>query len=240
MKAIISKEIQSFLSSMMGYLVWFVFLLVNGLFLWILPSKYNILQANYNSLQSFFDLEPFVMLFLVSALTMRSFSEELKQGTLELLFTKPLSVVQIVLGKFFAVFSIVFVAILPTILYAFTLNAYSLNNQYMDMSELVACYFGLMFLIASYISIGIFFSTITQNQLVAFLLSVVFCSIFYLGFNVLEDVLQTDFSLSFLSMQNHYQSMSRAVLDSRDIIYFISLVLVFLYLSVLKLNSIRS
>ena len=172
---------------------------------------------------------------------MRSFSDEKKQGTLELLLTKPISIWHIVLGKFFGAFSLIFLAILPTLLYVYVLHQLGYPVGNIDLGSTLGSYFGLLFLVAAYTAIGVCTSTLTENQIVAFILSVFGCFVFYFAFDGLATFFTSlEGSLSFLGMGSHFKSMSRGVLDTRDVIYFLSLTYIFLSITVYQLNSVRA
>jgi len=240
MKAILIREIKSFFGSLVGYLVIAVFLILNGLFLWIIDGQYNILQSGYNDLTPFFQLAPLVLLLLIPAITMKSISDERKQGTIELLVTKPLSLQEIVLGKFLGAFLLVVLAILPTLLYIIILNPYGMTAWNMDLGSTTGSYLGLLFLIAAYTSIGIFCSSLSDNQIVAFILAVVFCFVFYLGFDQLADVFKSSGTLiEKFGISYHFKSISRGVIDTRDLIYFISITTFFIMATVFNLKNVR-
>ncbi|PIV94903.1 MAG: gliding motility-associated ABC transporter permease subunit GldF, partial [Flavobacteriaceae bacterium CG17_big_fil_post_rev_8_21_14_2_50_33_15] len=221
------KEINTFFSSPIGYLVIAIFLLLNGLFLWVFKGDFNILDYGFADLSSFFLITPWILMFLIPAVTMRSFSDEKKQGTLELLLTKPISTLQMVLGKYFGALVLIIIAIIPTFLYVFTV--FQLGNPVgnLDMGSTLGSYFGLLFLITSYTAIGIFASTLSDNQIVAFLIAISICFLFYIGFEGIAEFTSSAF-LEQLGMSNHFKSMSRGVLDSRDIIYFLSITIFFI------------
>ncbi|TCK69415.1 protein involved in gliding motility GldF [Winogradskyella wandonensis] len=241
MLAILRKEISTFFASPIGYLVVAVFLLLNGLFLWIFTGEFNILDNGYADLSSFFLLAPWILIFLVPAVTMRSFSDEKKQGTLELLVTKPLSHFQIILGKYFGAFLLITIALIPTLLYVFTI--YKLGNPKgnLDMGSTLGSYFGLLFLVAAYTAIGIFASSTTDNQIVAFIMAIFISFIFYFGFDGIAsyNLFGSGFSLENLGMSSHYKSMSRGVIDTRDLLYFISIATLFILLTKLNIKQPR-
>jgi ABC-2 type transport system permease protein len=241
MKSIVLREIKSFFGSPIGYLVIAIFLLLNGLFLWIFDGEFNILKSGFADLSPFFTLSPWILIFLIPAVTMRSFSDEKKQGTIELLFTKPLSIWQIVNGKFLGAFLLIVIAIIPTLVYVYVISSLGLPEGNIDMGSTLGSYFGLLFLVAAYTSIGIFTSTLSENQIVAFLLSVFLCFLFYFGFSGISDYV-TGFEeiVSRLGMEYHFKSMSRGVIDTRDIIYFVSIAILFLSGTVFKLKSLKS
>lgn len=239
MIAILKKEINSFFASPIGYLVIAVFLMLNGLFLWLFKGDFNILNNGFADLSSFFLLSPWILIFLIPAVTMRSFSDEKKQGTLELLLTKPISKLQIVLGKYFGAFILILFALLPTILYVFTISKLGAIEGNLDVGSILGSYIGLLFLVAAYTAIGIFASTLSDNQIVAFIIAVFICFFFYFGFeglsnyNVFGDALY----LEKLGMESHFKSMSRGVLDTRDLLYFISISIFFIFLTQLNIQK---
>ncbi|MTG97822.1 MULTISPECIES: gliding motility-associated ABC transporter permease subunit GldF [Myroides] len=238
MKAICLMEIRSFLSSLTGYLVIIVFLLINGLMLWFFDGTYNILQSNFADLAPFFYLAPLVLTFLIPAVSMKSLSEEIKQGTIELLLTKPLSVWQIVLGKYFGILFLIFLSILPTVIYVYFLESYLLPGQEFDMGSVLGSYFGLLFLSAAYGAMGIFASALSENQIVSFILGVGLCLFFSLGIDALAGLMQSTFVEKF-GVQYHFRSISRGVIDTRDLIYFVSIAFLFLSMTVSKIKTLR-
>src|SRR5690554_4932375 len=240
MKSILFREIQSFFGSLIGYLVIGVFLLLNGLFLWVFQGDFNILDNSFADLTSFFTLAPWVLIFLIPAVTMRSFSDEKKQGTLELLLTKPLSVWQIVGGKFLGAFLLIIIALLPTLIYVYVI--YDLINPptIIDSGSIVGSYFGLLFLIAGYTAVGVFTSILTENQIVAFILAIFLSFLLYFGIEGLASLFGNNGFIASLGMDYHYRSISRGVLDTRDVIYFLSVAILFLSLTVFKLKSLKN
>ncbi len=241
MKSIALREIKSFFGSPIGYMVIALFLLLNGLFLWVFDGEYNLLQSGFADLSPFFTIAPWILLFLIPAVTMRSFSDEIKQGTIELLLTKPLSIWQVVNGKFIGAFLLIVMALVPTLVYVYVLYGLGMPEGNIDMGSTMGSYFGLLFLIGSYTSIGIFTSTLSENQIVAFLLSVLGCFIFYFGFEGLStQVKGWEDVIALLGMNYHFKSMSRGVIDTRDVLYFISISFLFLSLTVFKLKSLKS
>jgi len=230
MLAILKKEINSFFASPIGYLVIAIFLLLNGLFLWVFKGEFNILNNGFADLSTFFLLSPWILIFLIPAVTMRSFSDEKKQGTLELLLTKPITTLQLVLGKYFGALLLIIIALIPTLLYVYTV--YQLGNPLgnIDFGSTLGSYFGLLFLVAAYTAIGVFASTISDNQIVAFIIAVFLCLFFYIGFEGIADVISSN-TVEQLGMNAHYKSMSRGVLDTRDLIYFLSITILFIALT---------
>ena len=236
MLAILKKEINSFFASPIGYLVIAIFLLLNGLFLWLFKGEFNVLDYGFADLSSFFLLAPWILIFLIPAVTMRSFSDEKKQGTLELLLTKPISHLQIVLGKYFGAFLLIVLALIPTLLYVYTVNQLGKPIGNLDVGSTLGSYFGLLFLVAAYTAIGIFSSTLSDNQLVAFIIAVFLCFFFYVGFEGLGEFLSSNY-VEQLSMASHFKSMSRGVIDTRDILYFLSVTIFFIAWTVVRINA---
>ncbi|MGB1038984.1 MAG: gliding motility-associated ABC transporter permease subunit GldF, partial [Bacteroidia bacterium] len=229
MYSIFKKEIRSFLSSLIAYVVVIVFLLIIGLFTWVFADG-NVLTQGYANLDILFFMAPWVFIFLISAITMRSFSEEIKQGTYEILSTKPITDMDIIMGKFFAALVLVLFAIAPTLIYFYSVYNLGLPQGNIDVGATWGSYIGLVFLGACYASIGLFSSAITPNQIVAFILGMFLCFFFYVGFQQISNLALfggLDSFVQSLGIQFHYDSISRGVVDTRDIIYFISLVSVF-------------
>ncbi|MFZ4671141.1 MAG: gliding motility-associated ABC transporter permease subunit GldF [Flavobacterium sp.] len=241
MKSIALREIKSFFGSPIGYLVIAIFLLINGLFLWVFDGEYNILQSGFADLSPFFTLAPWILIFLIPAVTMRSFSDEKKQGTIELLLTKPLSIWQIVNGKFLGSLLLIVIALLPTLVYVYVIYSLGLPEGNIDLGSTIGSYFGLLFLVASYTSIGIFTSTLSENQIVAFLLSAFICFAIYYGFEGVSTYVKSfEDNVAKIGMDYHFKSMSLGVIDTRDVLYFLSITYLFLSLTVFKLKSLKS
>ncbi len=234
MFTIIKREIYSFFSSTIGYLVIAVFLVINGLFLWVFSGNYNILDSGFADLSPYFELAPWVLLFLIPAVCMRAFSDEMKMGTLELLLTKPISLKQIVLGKYFGAVILILIALIPTVLYVITISELGNPARNFDVGSTIGSYIGLLFLVFAYTSIGIFSSTLSQNQIVAFIIAVFLCFALYYGF---EGLTSSSFNISSLGMKAHFDSVARGVLDSRDLLYFLSVTVFFIVLTVFKLKK---
>ena len=238
MLSIFKKEIRSFLSSLIAYVVIVVFLLIIGLFTWVFANG-NVLILGHANLDILFFMAPWVFTFLISAITMRSFSEELKQGTFEILSTKPIKDIQIILGKFFASVALVVFALLPTVVYVYSIYKLGQPQGNLDMGATMGSYIGLLLLGASYVSIGLFASVITPNQIVAFILGLFLCFFFYVGFQQLSNLSlfgSYDSFVQNLGIQLHYDSISRGVVDSRDLAYFVSLIFTFISLTFLTLR----
>ena len=234
MVALLKKEINEFFSTITGYIVVVVFLLAIGLFMWVFPGQYNVMDSGYASLDTLFTLAPWIFLFLVPAVTMRMIADEKKTGTMELLLTRPISDLQIVLAKYLAALILVLLALLPTLVYFF--SVYHLGNPSgnVDVAGTTGSYIGLFFLAAIYVAIGVFASSLTSNQIVAFIIALLGGFIFYMGFDLLSGLWTFSSMEAFiadLGINAHYRSMSRGVIDTRDIIYFLSVIVVFIYLT---------
>jgi ABC-2 type transport system permease protein len=240
MKAIFFREINSFFSSMIGFLAMGFFITITGLMLWFFP-EYDILSYGYSTLESFFILAPILFLFIIPAMTMRLFSEEKQMGTLEWLLTKPFSDSDILLGKYFASLFIVIVSLLPTLIYYFSIYQLGYPKGNIDNGGVIGSYFGLILLASTFCAIGLFCSSITSNQIVAFILAAVFSALFFWGFEMVSKFSSLegsfDYFLKNLGISYHYDSISRGVLDTRDLIYFVSLTLFFLYLTHFQLEK---
>lgn len=219
MIALFKKEISSFFASPIGYLVIAVFLILNGLFLWVFEGNFNILDSGFADLLPFFQLTPWIFIFLIPAITMKSFSEEKKMGTLELLFTKPISLWSMVIGKYVAALFLTILALIPTILYVWTVWQLGNPAGNLDIGSTLGSYIGLLFLAMSYTAIGIFASTLSTNQIVAFMLAVLFSFFLYYG---IDEVIQLLFNTETTwSLKAHFDSIGRGVIDTRSHLFHI-------------------
>ncbi len=239
-----------------------MFLLASGLVLWVFPgSEFNVLENGYANLQGFFTLAPWFFLFLIPAVTMRMFAEEQKTGTIELLLSRPITDLNIVFAKYGAAVVLVLCAIVPSLIYIGSIYFLSstcninlegiLRNGFffyfincpqgnIDLAGITGSYIGLVFLCSAFVSIGIFSSVLTGNQVVSFILAVVFCFFFYSGFEFMSTFINApkiSNLLSFLGISRHYESLSRGVIDTRDVFYFLSLTLMFIFLSKFMLEK---
>jgi ABC-2 type transport system permease protein len=234
------KEIKEFFSSITGYMVVIVYLLVNSMFMWIFRGSFNVFDIGIANIDTLFVISPWVFLFLVPAITMNLFAGELKSGTMELLLTRPLSEFQIVISKYLAAVVLVLIALIPTMFYLFSINSLADPVGNVDFGAIFGSYIGLFFLAAVYSAIGVFASSLSKNVIIAFLLSVVLCYIFFLGF---DNIAFLGFSgkvsdiVIALGINDHYRSLSRGVVDSRDIVYFLSVISIFIFLTKLRLES---
>jgi len=234
------KELSSFFTSLTGYIVVIVFLLINSLFMWVFPGSFNVIDSGYANMDSLFVLAPWVFLFLVPAVTMRMFSEEKKTGTIDLLLTRPITDMHIVLAKFSAGVSIVLISLFPTLIYFVSIWLLGDPVGNLDLGGTMGAYLGLFFLSAIYVSIGVFASSLTENQIVSFLIAVSFSLVFYVGFDAISQVAtfkSFSYQIMSLGIEKHYASISRGVIDSRDLVYFVAVIVVFLLFTRTVLQS---
>lgn len=238
MWSICKKELQQFFSNLTGYIAIILFLLVNGLFLFVLEG--NVFDFGYATLDRFFELAPWILLFLVPAITMRSLSDEYRGGTFELLQTKPLSAWQITSGKYIAILIVLLLVIIPTFLYIVTIKVLSTQGG-IDMGAIAGSYTGLFLLAAVFAAIGLCCSGFTNNAVVAFLISAAVCLLLYFGFNALSRLpvftSGADYYIEMMGIDFHYRSMSRGVVDTRDVLYFASVIYLFLLITVKKIQQ---
>ncbi len=243
MITLLVKEIRGFLSSLIGYIAISVFVTGIGAFMWLVPSDSaasNILDNGFANIDSLFVLAPWIYLFLIPAITMRSFSEEKKTGTIELLLTRPLTELQIVLAKYFAGLILVMVSLLPTLVYYYSVHQLGYPKGNIDTGGMWGSYLGLLFLGAGFVAVGIFASAISENQVIAFIMALLLCFIMYIGFEFITSsgiFGKYDALVKNLGMNEHYLSMSRGVIDTRDVIYFLSVIILFNGLSKLVIES---
>lgn len=238
MWSVCKKELRQFFSSLTGYIAIIVFLLVNGLMLFVFEN--NILDYGYATLDRFFELAPWVLLLLIPAITMRSFADEFKTGTFEILQTRPLTRGQIVWGKYAGSLVVVLIALLPTLVYFVSIQQLSASEG-IDTGATIGSYTGLFFLAAVFTSIGICTSSFTSNSVVAFITSLIACALLYYGFSAISRLPALegglDYYIEMIGIDFHYRSISRGVIDTRDIIYFLSVI--FLFLSITGRNLMR-
>jgi ABC-2 type transport system permease protein len=230
MFAILRKEISGFFSSLTGYIVIMVFLLVNSLFMWILPGEWNILDSGYAGLDTLFLLSPWIFLFLVPAVTMRMIAEEKRLGTIELIYSRPITEREVVYGKYFASVCLVLFSLLPGIIYYISVYYLGETPGNIDNGGTWGSFIGLFFLAAIYASIGIFTSSLTNNQVIAFILAVLLCFVLFTGFDsfaYLPGLKKLDEFVIRLGINEHYKSMSRGVIDIKDVTYFVSVIVIF-------------
>jgi ABC-2 type transport system permease protein len=240
MLVLLKKEVNGFLNSILGYIAISVFLIVNGLFLWILPVESNILENGYASIDGLFMIGPFVFLFLIPAITMRFFAEEKKSGTIELLMTKPLSDMQLIMAKYMAGLSLVIISIIPTLIYFFSVYHLGLPKGNLDTGGMWGSYIGMFFLGATFVAIGLFASSLTDNQIISFILAILLCGFFYIGFEFIYNLDlfgSADLFVKNLGISAHYAAMSKGVIDTRDLLYFLSVITLFILLTKISIES---
>lgn len=238
MWSVCKKELRQFFSSLTGYIAIIVFLVVNGLVLFVFDE--NILDFGYATLDRFFALAPWILLLLIPAITMRSFAEEFRTGTYEILQTRPLSRWQIVLGKYLGSLLVVFFALAPTIIYIFSIQ-YLSANEGIDMGATIGAYIGLFFLAAVFTAISICSSSFTSNAVIAFIISLLACALLYYGFNAISRLPSlssgADYFVEMAGIDFHYRSISRGLIDTRDVVYFLSVI--FLFLTITNRNLLK-
>jgi len=238
MWSVCKKELRQFFSTLTGYIAIIVFLLVNGLVLFVFEN--NILDFGYATLDRFFQLAPWILLLLIPAITMRSFADEFKTGTYEILQTRPLTRWQIIAGKYWGSLLVVLIALLPTIVYLFSIQKLS-SDEGIDTGAITGSYIGLFFLAAVFTAIGICFSSFTNNAVVAFIASLIGCALLYYGFSAISHLPAltngADYYTEMLGIDFHYRSISRGLIDTRDVIYFLSVI--FLFLTITNRNLLK-
>ncbi len=239
MFSIYTKEIKGFLNSLIAYMVMIVFITFIGLFMWVFPES-NVMDMGFADLESLFTFGPIAYLLLIPAITMRTFAEEKKDGTIELLMTKPLTDWQIILGKYLASFTLVAVALVPTLVYYF--SVYSLGNPVgnIDSAAVFSSYIGLLLLGGVFTSIGILASSLSNNQIFSFILSLILCYFFYDGISRIATLELWEGSRNFIanfSLSEHFDALSKGVIDSRNLVYFLSIITLMLVSTNLVLGS---
>lgn len=241
MLALYLKEIRTFLNSLIGYIAIGVFLVSTGIFMWIISGPNNILEMGEASLGTFFYIAPVVFLVLIPAITMRMFAEENRTGTIEILMTKPITNFQIILAKYLAGITLVAFSLLPTLIYYYSVIKLGAPEGNIDHAGTWGAYLGLFLLGNVFVAIGTFASSLTTNQVISFVIALLFCFTVYVGFQFFAASFKAPFDLLFinLSVHEHYLSMQKGVIDSRDVIYYLSVIAFFLLLTRLKLQSIK-
>ena len=242
MITLFKKEIFSFLNSLIGYIVMIIFITIIGLFMWVFPGDFNVFDGGYANIDTLFIIAPWVFMFLAPAITMRSFADEYKVGTIELLITKPLSDWQIILGKYLAGAALILFSLLPTLIYYVSIKDLASPVGNVDEGAIWGSYLGLLFLSTAFVSIGVFASSLSSNQIVSFIIGVFLSFFMYIGFESIAG-LQLFGALDLLiinfGINEHYISMSRGVIDTRDVLYFLTLIYFFLLLTKFRLSSRR-
>jgi ABC-2 type transport system permease protein len=239
MFAILKKEFNGFLNSLIAYMVITVFLVAIGMFMWVFPES-NVLDYGFADMQTLFNMAPWLFLFLIPAITMRTFAEEKREGTIELLLTKPITDLQLILGKYFAALLLALFALIPTLLYYYTV--YELGNPpgNVDSAAVVGSYLGLVFLAAVFTAIGVFASSVSDNQIISFVIAIFLCYITYTGFDLIASIPvwgSYSYVISQLGIAYHYAAISKGLIDSRDVLYFLSVVAIMVLSTKLVLSS---
>ena len=239
MLAIVKTEIRSFFAQLTGYMINGIYLLIIGIVLWVFQGPYNIPENGFADLSGFFLLAPYVLLLLIPAVTMRSIAEERRTGTLELLLIKPLSTAQVVLGKFLGSFILSVLAILPTLVYLFAIRALKIDDQAIEMGVIWGSYLGLGFLAMVYTAVGIFASSLSSNQVIAFLIAILLCWFLYFGLDAIAPLFGAEGFLLVreMGLKSHYDSIARGILTLNDIIYFFSVTGFVLYMTVIRIQT---
>ncbi|MBA4301683.1 MAG: gliding motility-associated ABC transporter permease subunit GldF [Cyclobacterium sp.] len=238
MRSLYIREINAFFGSLTGYLILALFLVALGLIVWVFPES-SVLDYGFADLEALFSYTPYVFTFLIPALSMRAISEERKSGTWELLRTSPLSLIQIISAKYLALVTLVFLAVLPTLLYAYSIVQLGEPVGNLDLAGFFGSWIGLLMIGATFAAVGLFASSLTSQQVVAFVLGVFLCFVLYFGFTALSEILSGDIAywVEELSLSYHYISLSRGVVDSRDLFFLLGMIWVFLGASVLILRN---
>ncbi|RBQ08753.1 gliding motility-associated ABC transporter permease subunit GldF [Pedobacter miscanthi] len=241
MYAVFKRELFSFLSSMVAYITIGIFLLVSGLLLWFFPDT-SVLDYGYAELSGFFSLVPYLFMFLIPAITMRSFAEERREGTYELLITRPIRIWQIIVAKYFASLVLVLFALIPTVVYYYSISKLGFPQGNIDTGSVIGSYIGLFLLGAAFAAIGIFSSALTKNQVIAFVICAALCAFSFLGFDYTSQIAafqSVETTITNLGINQHYTSISRGVLDTRDLLYFITFSALFLLFTKLIIGGKR-
>ena len=242
MRALYLKEINSFLSSIIGYVFIIIYLIASGLFHWVLSFNTNLLEGAEADLIPFFNLSPVIFLILIPAITMRSIAEERRTGTIELLLTRPISDLKIILAKYFAGVSLLIIAIIPTIIYFTSIYYLGKPVGIIDIGATFTSYIGLILLGSVFVAIGIFASSLTNSQIVAFILAMFLCWIFYDGFNLLGNFSQIgglDYIIQYIGIAFHYDSIKKGVIEISDLLYFVSVIVLFISAALVVVRTFK-
>jgi ABC-2 type transport system permease protein len=239
MLSILKKEFNGFLNSLIAYMVIAVFLVATGMFMWVFPES-SVLTYGFADMQTLFSMAPWLFLFLIPAITMRTFAEEKREGTIELLLTKPITDLQLILGKYFVTLLLALFALVPTLLYYYTV--YELGNPQgnVDSAAVVGSYLGLIFLAGVFCAIGVFASSISSNQIISFIGALFMCYIIYTGFDLLASIpalVNYSYAISQLGISYHYDAISKGLVDSRDVLYFLTVIAIMILSTKLVLSS---
>ncbi|WP_161888144.1 gliding motility-associated ABC transporter permease subunit GldF [Pontibacter russatus] len=239
MLSILKKEFNGFLNSLIAYIVITVFLVAIGMFMWVFPES-SVLEYGFADLQTLFNMAPWLFLFLIPAITMRTFAEEKREGTIELLLTKPLTDIELILGKYFAALLLALFALVPTLLYYYSVYDLGSPQGNIDSAAVVGSYIGLVFLAGVFAAIGVFASSISDNQIISFVVAVFLCYIIYTGFDLIASIPiwgSYGYLISQLGISYHYTAISKGLVDSRDVLYFLSVIAIMVLATKLVLKS---
>ena len=242
MRALYFKEIKSFLGSIIGYIFILIYLIASGLFHWVISYNTNLLEGTEADLIPFFNLSPVIFLILIPAITMRSIAEERRTGTIELLFTRPISDLKILLAKYFAGVTLLIIALIPTLIYYISMYNLSLEPEKFDNGATFTSYIGLILLGSTFVAIGIFASSLTSSQIVAFILSMFLCWIFFDGFKLLGSfnlMGKFDYVIQYTSLSYHYDAIKRGVIDTSDLVYFFSIIGLFIFAALTVIKTLK-
>ena len=242
MYALFKKEINTFFSHTSGVIIVLSYLLTNSAFLWLFSSEFNILDSGFTQMNGLFSLSPLLFLVFVPALTMRLFADEYKEGTIEVLQTLPISNTKLVLSKYFSGLTIVWLAIIPTLVYYYSLYNLSETVSNIDTAGIIGSYIGLLLLSSVFVAIGVYASSTSKNQITSFVIAIFISAFFYLGWDLIAGEISNgriQIAISYIGIDSHYNSLSRGVIDSRDIIYFLSLNIIFIQLTSYSISKKR-
>lgn len=232
MLAILKKELNLFFATPIGYLVIAIFLLINGLFLWVFKGDFNILDANFADLNSFFFIAPWFFIFMIPAITMRTFSDEIRLGTIEIIKTKPISTWDIIIGKYLGSLLLISIALIPTLTYVYTIAQLAATPESIDYGSIIGSYFGLLFLASAITAIGMFTSTLSNNQIVAFIMGLALSFFMFYAFEAIDELMNSEsYDIKNLGLYAHFINIGRGVIDTRDLLYFISVTFFFLFIT---------
>lgn len=242
MRALYFKEIRSFLSSIIGYIFILIYLIASGLFHWVISENTNLLEGAEADLIPFFNLSPWIFLILIPAITMRSIAEERRTGTIELLFTRPISDLRILLAKYFASVTLLVIALIPTLVYYISMHYLGNPVGVMDDGSTITSYIGLILLGATFVAIGIFASALTSSQIVAFILAMFLCWLFFQGFDLIGSfnlMGKFDSVTQYCGMTIHYDGIKKGLINTKDVLYFISVIVLFIFAALTVIKSLK-
>lgn len=242
MYTLIKKEISGFFNSLAGYIVIIVFTTTTGLFLWLIPNETNIINNGYADMTSFFNIAPQMFLFLIPAICMRLFSEEKKNKTLELLLSRPIPTLKIVFSKYLSALIIVAIAIIPSILYYYSIYQLASPIGNIDTGAIIGSYIGLIFLSSIFVSVSLYASSLSENQIISFILATTLCFIFFSGIEYISTIpILSNFenSILYLAISTHYEPMTKGIIDTRDFLWFLCITLIFIHITKRKIQILK-